>query len=194
MLEDLLKQGPFYIFSGLGTAKAIMNLNAQLDEELSFSIGDEITITEVLDGGSWYKGCIGSNTGTFPASFVQLLTPLKSSEGPHQDNFIKTSTKAASKAWKEEDLDPISPNKVIGISGHSDPAVEISVEKQNHAKKHVSNGHSETLYYYSEEPTQKHTGKYVPVSHILFANLGRSFISWSYFLIFLLIVSSHNCQ
>lgn len=67
-------------FPGLGRARATMSLTAQLDEELSFVVGDEVVILEVMDNGSWYRGRLGSDIGTFPASFVQLLSPLKTNK------------------------------------------------------------------------------------------------------------------
>lgn len=86
-----------------------MNLNAQLDEELSFVVGDEITILEVTDNGTWYKGRLGNSVGTFPAAFVQLLSPLNGSIMENEDetlskvNFMRTR----SKSWKQDELDDV---------------------------------------------------------------------------------------
>lgn len=112
--------GIFYCL-GQVKAKAIMNLNAQLDEELSFMIGDEITILEVTDNGTWYKGQLGSSIGTFPAAFVQLVTPLNGSvttngrETPSKLHFMRTR----SKSWKQEELDDVVRNMDAGKPNES---------------------------------------------------------------------------
>ena len=53
-------------------AKALCDSVAQLDEELGFSAGDIITVTEVIDE-DWYQGEVHGRSGMFLASCVQLL-------------------------------------------------------------------------------------------------------------------------
>lgn len=53
-------------------AQALVDSVAQLDEELSFQVGDIISVTEVLDE-DWYVGECRGKSGMFLASCVQLL-------------------------------------------------------------------------------------------------------------------------
>uniref|UniRef100_A0AAV2LDV3 SH3 domain-containing protein n=1 Tax=Knipowitschia caucasica TaxID=637954 RepID=A0AAV2LDV3_KNICA len=59
----------------LGQARALMNLHAQLNEELDFREGDLIIITGVPEPG-WFEGELNGRRGTFPEGFVELLSPL----------------------------------------------------------------------------------------------------------------------
>lgn len=61
----------------LGQARALMNLHAQLDEELDFREGDVITIIGLPEPG-WFQGELDNRTGLFPEGFVELLGPLRS--------------------------------------------------------------------------------------------------------------------
>ena len=60
----------------LCTVTATMPLSAQLDEELSFEVGDEITVTEIMPDG-WAIGQNGNQSGSFPLSFTSYQTPEK---------------------------------------------------------------------------------------------------------------------
>ncbi|KAK7919562.1 hypothetical protein WMY93_010846 [Mugilogobius chulae] len=59
----------------LGQARALMNLYAQLNEELDFREGDLITITGIPEPG-WFEGELNGCRGIFPEGFVELLSPL----------------------------------------------------------------------------------------------------------------------
>ncbi|XP_029383476.1 dynamin-binding protein isoform X2 [Echeneis naucrates] len=61
----------------LGQARALMNLHAQLNEELDFREGDLIIITGLPEPG-WFQGELEGRRGIFPEGFVELLGPLRS--------------------------------------------------------------------------------------------------------------------
>uniref|UniRef100_A0A3B4B4F4 Dynamin-binding protein n=1 Tax=Periophthalmus magnuspinnatus TaxID=409849 RepID=A0A3B4B4F4_9GOBI len=63
----------------LGQARALMNLHAQLNEELDFREGDLIIITGVPEPG-WFEGELNGCRGIFPEGFVELLSPLWTDE------------------------------------------------------------------------------------------------------------------
>ncbi|XP_033841231.1 dynamin-binding protein isoform X2 [Periophthalmus magnuspinnatus] len=65
----------------LGQARALMNLHAQLNEELDFREGDLIIITGVPEPG-WFEGELNGCRGIFPEGFVELLSPLCSPHVP----------------------------------------------------------------------------------------------------------------
>ncbi|KAJ8264741.1 hypothetical protein GJAV_G00153450 [Gymnothorax javanicus] len=60
----------------LGQARALMDLSAQLEEELDFREDDIITIVGVPEPG-WYEGELNGHRGVFPEGFVELLAPLR---------------------------------------------------------------------------------------------------------------------
>ncbi|NWU89373.1 DNMBP protein, partial [Upupa epops] len=60
----------------LAQARALMDLSAQLEEELDFREGDVITIIGVPEPG-WFEGELRGHRGIFPEGFVELLTPLQ---------------------------------------------------------------------------------------------------------------------
>ncbi|XP_051883640.1 LOW QUALITY PROTEIN: dynamin-binding protein-like [Pristis pectinata] len=62
---------------GLGRARALMGLSAQLPEELDFTEGDVITIVGLPEPG-WFEGELEGRRGVFPEGFVELLGPLQS--------------------------------------------------------------------------------------------------------------------
>ncbi|NXX38691.1 DNMBP protein, partial [Tricholaema leucomelas] len=62
----------------LGQARALMDLSAQLEEELDFREGDVISIVGVPEPG-WFEGELRGRRGIFPEGFVELLTPLQAS-------------------------------------------------------------------------------------------------------------------
>jgi len=77
--------------------KATMPLEAQLDDELSFDVGDVIEIIEPLDEG-WAKGRNGAMTGTFPLSFTKPYVSNASLSAPvfPDDAVVKHSPQVKS--------------------------------------------------------------------------------------------------
>ncbi|NXF99247.1 DNMBP protein, partial [Sakesphorus luctuosus] len=71
--QSILLEVPAY---SLGQARAVMDLSAQLEEELDFREGDVITIVGVPEPG-WFEGELRGCRGIFPEGFVELLTPLQ---------------------------------------------------------------------------------------------------------------------
>ena len=72
-------------------AQALCDSVAQLDEELGFSAGDIITVTEVIDE-DWYQGEVHGRSGMFLASCVQLLNETvdendNESNDHHQEHY-----------------------------------------------------------------------------------------------------------
>lgn len=70
--STLLEVPPY----SLGQARALMDLSAQLEEELDFREGDVINIVGVPEPG-WFEGELRGHRGIFPEGFVELLTPLR---------------------------------------------------------------------------------------------------------------------
>ncbi|XP_009865198.1 PREDICTED: dynamin-binding protein-like, partial [Apaloderma vittatum] len=73
--QSTLLEVPAY---SLGQARALMDLSAQLEEELDFREGDVINIVGVPEPG-WFEGELRGCRGIFPEGFVELLTPLRAS-------------------------------------------------------------------------------------------------------------------
>ncbi|XP_008936342.1 PREDICTED: dynamin-binding protein-like, partial [Merops nubicus] len=73
--QTALLEVPAY---SLGQARALMDLSAQLEEELDFREGDVINIVGVSEPG-WFEGELRGRRGIFPEGFVELLTPLRAS-------------------------------------------------------------------------------------------------------------------
>ncbi|NXR37092.1 DNMBP protein, partial [Zosterops hypoxanthus] len=71
--QSTLLEVPAY---SLGQARALMDLSAQLEEELDFREGDVINIVGVPEPG-WFEGELRGCRGIFPEGFVELLTPLR---------------------------------------------------------------------------------------------------------------------
>ncbi|NXK95062.1 DNMBP protein, partial [Formicarius rufipectus] len=71
--QSTLLEVPAY---SLGQARALMDLSAQLEEELDFREGDVINIVGVTEPG-WFEGELRGCRGIFPEGFVELLTPLR---------------------------------------------------------------------------------------------------------------------
>ncbi|KAF1580489.1 Dynamin-binding protein, partial [Eudyptes chrysocome] len=71
--QSALLEVPAY---SLGQARALMDLSAQLEEELDFREGDVINIVGVPEPG-WFEGELRGHRGIFPEGFVELLTPLR---------------------------------------------------------------------------------------------------------------------
>ncbi|XP_071319517.1 dynamin-binding protein isoform X2 [Trachinotus anak] len=71
----------------LGQARALMNLHAQLNEELDFREGDLIIITDLPEPG-WFQGELEGRRGIFPEGFVELLGPLRSPQEPVDCQYL----------------------------------------------------------------------------------------------------------
>ncbi|XP_075614298.1 dynamin-binding protein isoform X2 [Balearica regulorum gibbericeps] len=71
--QSALLEVPAY---SLGQARALMDLSAQLEEELDFREGDLINIVGIPEPG-WFEGELRGRRGIFPEGFVELLTPLR---------------------------------------------------------------------------------------------------------------------
>ncbi|XP_060097867.1 dynamin-binding protein isoform X1 [Heteronotia binoei] len=91
----------------LGQARAVMNLSAQLEEELDFREGDVITIIGIPEPG-WFEGELRGRRGIFPEGFVELLGPLKPNSAgdetlsfeTHKINGVKdVHPQAEEKSW-----------------------------------------------------------------------------------------------
>uniref|UniRef100_A0A673BTS5 Dynamin-binding protein n=1 Tax=Sphaeramia orbicularis TaxID=375764 RepID=A0A673BTS5_9TELE len=72
----------------LGQARALMNLHAQLNEELDFREGDLIIIIGLPEPG-WFQGELEGRRGIFPEGFVELLGPLRSPQEPQKDTVVE---------------------------------------------------------------------------------------------------------
>ncbi|XP_027145113.1 dynamin-binding protein isoform X3 [Larimichthys crocea] len=75
----------------LGQARALMNLHAQLNEELDFREGDLIIITGLPEPG-WYQGELEGRRGIFPEGFVELLGPLRSPQEPDDCQYLNSDS------------------------------------------------------------------------------------------------------
>jgi len=64
MMGSSKKKGP--------TCTALYDYTGEVDEDLSFSAGDVITITKPDDGSGWIEGELKGQIGIFPASYVEL--------------------------------------------------------------------------------------------------------------------------
>lgn len=96
----------------LGQARALMNLHAQLNEELDFREGDLIIITDLPEPG-WFQGELEGRRGIFPEGFVELLGPLRSPQEPEDcqylnndiQEFIYEDTYDAGEGTEEEGME-----------------------------------------------------------------------------------------
>ena len=75
----------------LGQARALMNLHAQLNEELDFREGDLIIITGLPEPG-WFQGELEGRRGIFPEGFVELLGPLRSPQEPVDCRYLNNDS------------------------------------------------------------------------------------------------------
>ncbi|XP_040922750.1 dynamin-binding protein isoform X2 [Toxotes jaculatrix] len=78
----------------LGQARALMNLHAQLNEELDFREGDLIIITGLPEPG-WFQGELEGRRGIFPEGFVELLGPLRSPQEPADCQYLNDGPQQA---------------------------------------------------------------------------------------------------
>ncbi|XP_030019069.1 dynamin-binding protein isoform X2 [Sphaeramia orbicularis] len=75
----------------LGQARALMNLHAQLNEELDFREGDLIIIIGLPEPG-WFQGELEGRRGIFPEGFVELLGPLRSPQEPVDCQYLNNES------------------------------------------------------------------------------------------------------
>ncbi|GAB6028758.1 hypothetical protein CHUAL_004575 [Chamberlinius hualienensis] len=68
LLKSSLKAGKTVEMKG----KVIMNVKAQLDEEIDLFKDDIVNITEIIDN-DWYRGHCNGKSGIFPASVITIL-------------------------------------------------------------------------------------------------------------------------
>nr|XP_021149469.1 dynamin-binding protein isoform X2 [Columba livia] len=102
--QSALLEVPAY---SLGQARALMDLSAQLEEELDFREGDVINIVGIPEPG-WFEGELRGHRGIFPEGFVELLTPLRASgisEDPEPPVTCDTNG-TVEMPPKEEEEDP----------------------------------------------------------------------------------------
>ena len=77
--------------------RATMDLTAQLDDELSFSVGDIITVTKIIDADFGIGECNGK-VGQFPIAFVEVIEGNLNLDALHGE-----SRKSKCRWWVEED-------------------------------------------------------------------------------------------
>ncbi|XP_009976562.1 PREDICTED: dynamin-binding protein-like, partial [Tauraco erythrolophus] len=116
--QTTLLEVPAY---SLGQARALMDLSAQLEEELDFREGDVINIVGVPEPG-WFEGELRGHRGIFPEGFVELLTPLRASgisEDPERPGTCDTNG-TVEMPPKEED----EPGSTYGVALYQFQALE----------------------------------------------------------------------
>ena len=59
-----------------GEVNALFDFPGQTEGDLAFTAGAMITLLEVMDE-EWMRGQLDGREGVFPASFVQVVKPLK---------------------------------------------------------------------------------------------------------------------
>ncbi|NWY57859.1 DNMBP protein, partial [Chionis minor] len=118
--QSALLEVPAY---SLGQARAVMDLSAQLEEELDFREGDVINIVGVPEPG-WFEGELRGRRGIFPESFVELLTPLRapgSSVDPEPTGTCDTNGTVEMPPKEEEQ----EPGSTYGVALYQFQALEM---------------------------------------------------------------------
>ncbi|NXI98872.1 DNMBP protein, partial [Psophia crepitans] len=116
--QSALLEVPAY---SLGQARALMDLSAQLEEELDFREGDLINIVGVPEPG-WFEGELRGCRGIFPEGFVELLTPLRAtgiSEDPEPPRTCDTNGTVEMPPKEEEE-----PGSTYGVALYQFQALE----------------------------------------------------------------------
>nr|XP_057917595.1 dynamin-binding protein isoform X2 [Doryrhamphus excisus] len=111
----------------LGQARALMNLHAQLHEELDFREGDLIIITGMPEPG-WFEGELQGRSGIFPEGFVELLGPLRSPQEPDCQYLSNDEEEEAIEEVVEEELkeeDDDLEDAVYGVALYEFRAMEL---------------------------------------------------------------------
>ncbi|NXX90776.1 DNMBP protein, partial [Centropus bengalensis] len=116
--QSALLEVPAY---SLGQARALMDLSAQLEEELDFREGDVINIVGIPEPG-WFEGELRGHRGIFPEGFVELLTPLRTSgisEDPEPPETCDTNGTVEIPPKEEEE-----PGSTYGVALYQFQALE----------------------------------------------------------------------
>ncbi|XP_074964158.1 dynamin-binding protein isoform X1 [Phalacrocorax aristotelis] len=116
--QTALLEVPAY---SLGQARALMDLSAQLEEELDFREGDVINIVGVPEPG-WFEGELRGCRGIFPEGFVELLTPLRTpgtSADPEPAGTCDTNGTVEAPPKEEEE-----PGSTYGVALYQFQALE----------------------------------------------------------------------
>ncbi|NWH60046.1 DNMBP protein, partial [Geococcyx californianus] len=116
--QSALEEVPAY---SLGQARALMDLSAQLEEELDFREGDVINIVSIPEPG-WFEGELRGCRGIFPEGFVELLTPLRASgilEDPEPQGTYDTNGTVELPPKEEEE-----PGSTYGVALYQFQALE----------------------------------------------------------------------
>ncbi|NXO52155.1 DNMBP protein, partial [Aramus guarauna] len=116
--QSALLEVPAY---SLGQARALMDLSAQLEEELDFREGDLINIVGIPEPG-WFEGELRGRRGIFPEGFVELLTPLRTlgiSEDPEPPGTCDTNGTVEMPPKEEEE-----PGSTYGVALYQFQALE----------------------------------------------------------------------
>ncbi|XP_071838530.1 rho guanine nucleotide exchange factor 7-like isoform X2 [Apostichopus japonicus] len=72
-------------FQGIKKVRARFNFPGTGEDELAFSKGDIITVTQIVDGG-WWEGMMGESFGWFPSNYVKDTSgPGSPSKSPKKD-------------------------------------------------------------------------------------------------------------
>ncbi|KAM9232009.1 dynamin-binding protein [Leptosomus discolor] len=119
--QSALLEVPAY---SLGQARALMDLSAQLEEELDFREGDVINIVGVPEPG-WFEGELRGHRGIFPEGFVELLTPLRASESSVDPEPTGThDTNGTVEMPPKEEEEEEEPGSTYGVALYQFQALE----------------------------------------------------------------------
>ncbi|NXA42294.1 DNMBP protein, partial [Eudromia elegans] len=123
--QSALLEVPAY---SLGQARALMDLSAQLEEELDFREGDVINIVGIPEPG-WFEGELRGHRGIFPEGFVELLSPLRTagtSEDPEPTGPCATNGTVEMLPKEEESREEVGqePGSTYGVALYQFQALE----------------------------------------------------------------------
>ncbi|XP_038136490.1 dynamin-binding protein isoform X2 [Cyprinodon tularosa] len=133
----------------LGQARALMNLHAQLNEELDFREGDLIIITGLPEPG-WFQGELDGQRGIFPEGFVELLGPLRSPQVPDDGQYLNEDTHqviykdayVAGEGTEEEVME----EEEVFLDKEQEQQQEIIVEEEHEEEEHEDGLYGIALY------------------------------------------------
>ena len=158
----------------IAKARATMNLTAQLDDELSFSKGDIIEITNIQDR-DFAVGIVNNIMGSFPLSFVEIIegeiASLNSEAQIPESKFkwwekeknnYRNSTSSYSQS--KETVDRKSENNINTATILTEKNTSVSYY-ENYSQTQLNNGHSNCSDVTAEQkeikhPTHKRTSSY----------------------------------
>ncbi|NWX88370.1 DNMBP protein, partial [Nothoprocta pentlandii] len=123
--QSTLLEVPTY---SLGQARALMDLSAQLEEELDFREGDVINIVGIPEPG-WFEGELRGHRGIFPEGFVELLSPLRTagaSEDPEPTGSCATNgtVEVLPKEEESREEEGQEPGSTYGVALYQFQALE----------------------------------------------------------------------